>query len=493
LKSRISCLLIFLLLSAVGWAKYSGGTGEPNDPYIIATPEDLNSIGLDSNDWSKHFKMIADINMSGYSYNTAVIAPDINQTESYFQGIDFNGFFDGNDHTVFLLIIDDSNNSFLGLFGYIGSGGEIRNLNLENFNLKGYSYVGAVAGKSEGIISNCFSDVNIQIDYNYAGGITGENDGNIFNSSTISNVYGSVHLGGIVGWNNGTIDKCDSEGITEVNVGSGGSCGGLVGYNKGDILNSVSSSTVYGGGSDVGGLAGTNCGTIEKCHSTGYVCGTDYSTGGLVGYNSGGKIYICYSNGDVSGKYDIGGLVGWNESGDISGSYSAGNVFGQEEVGGLIGWTTKGSITNCYSTGDVNGIQYIGGLSGGINSTGSINNCYAIGKVIGNENTGGLLGYNTFNTGVIIESFWDKSVNPDVNGIGNSNDPNVVGLPTVEMQKRSTFTDAGWDMVNVWDIGENQTYPFLRTHLPSDINKDNETNFFDLAILAENWLKDFEN
>jgi hypothetical protein len=45
-------------------------------------------------------------------------------------------------------------------------------------------------------------------------------------------------------------------------------------------------------------------------------------------------------------------------------------------------------------------------------------------------------------------------------------------------------------MVNIWDIGENQTYPFLRTYLPSDINKDNQTNFLDLAILAEHWLDD---
>ena len=69
-------------------------------------------------------------------------------------------------------------------------------------------------------------------------------------------------------------------------------------------------------------------------------------------------------------------------------------------------------------------------------------------------------------------------------------DPNVIGKSTAEMQMRSTFADAGWDMVNVWDIGENQTYPFLRTHLPGDINKDDETNFYDLAIVAENWLKE---
>jgi hypothetical protein len=58
------------------------------------------------------------------------------------------------------------------------------------------------------------------------------------------------------------------------------------------------------------------------------------------------------------------------------------------------------------------------------------------------------------------------------------------------MHTRETFSNAGWDMVNVWDIGEGQTYPFLRTHLPSDINKDNETNSLDLAIQAAQWLSE---
>jgi hypothetical protein len=45
-------------------------------------------------------------------------------------------------------------------------------------------------------------------------------------------------------------------------------------------------------------------------------------------------------------------------------------------------------------------------------------------------------------------------------------------------------------MVNIWDIGENQTYPFLRTHLPGDITKDEQINFCDLGILADNCLKE---
>ena len=52
-------------------AQYGGGTGEPNDPYLIYTAEHLNAIGAEPNDWDKHFKLMADINLSGYSYDAA--------------------------------------------------------------------------------------------------------------------------------------------------------------------------------------------------------------------------------------------------------------------------------------------------------------------------------------------------------------------------------------------------------------------------------------
>ncbi len=464
----LSFIILFGFAPKVCLAKYSGGDGSEAAPYRISDANDMNEIGADSNDWDAHFKLMADIDMNEIEYN--IIAANISSSKLIFEGEYFVGSFDGDGHIIKNLTINDINQSYIGLFGYIGTGGEIKNLKLENINLEGFSYLGAVAGKSKGSIINCFSETYIQSYYGFAGGLVGENDGNVSLSSSFSTVKGCVDLGGLVGWNDGTIDKCDSKGVVRINIQNGGSIGGLVGFNKGDVFDSFSNSSVYGSNANDsgGGLAGVNSGIIKRCHSNGDVRETAYSAGGLVGYN-GGEINNCYANGEVSGVYDMGGLVGWNSWGDISSSYATGNVHGEEEVGGLTGWTTKGSITNCYSTGDVNGIQYIGGLSGGINSTGSINNCYATGKVIGNENTGGLLGYNTFNTGIIVGSFWDSDINPDVNGIGNLTDPNVIGETTANMQKESTFASAGWDFVgetvnganDIWWINEGKAYPRL--------------------------------
>ena len=86
-------VILICLFTAACLAKYSGGTGDSNDPYLIATPADLNTIGTNSNDWDKHFKMVADINMAGYTFTTAVIAPDTS-SRFEFQGTAFTGSFD---------------------------------------------------------------------------------------------------------------------------------------------------------------------------------------------------------------------------------------------------------------------------------------------------------------------------------------------------------------------------------------------------------------
>ena len=51
------------IMSIPAYAQYSGGTGEPNNPYQIATAQDLIDLGNESNDYDKHFIMTADIDL----------------------------------------------------------------------------------------------------------------------------------------------------------------------------------------------------------------------------------------------------------------------------------------------------------------------------------------------------------------------------------------------------------------------------------------------
>jgi len=94
---------------------------------------------------------------------------------------------------------------------------------------------------------------------------------------------------------------------------------------------------------------------------------------------------------------------------------------------------------------------------------------------------GGLVGYN-LGIGPVTDSFWDV----DSSGIDVSD--GGTGKTTLEMMQEATFIN--WDFVEIWDIGENQTYPFLRTHSAGDLDHDGIVNFKDVAILAGHWLEE---
>jgi hypothetical protein len=93
--------------------------------------------------------------------------------------------------------------------------------------------------------------------------------------------------------------------------------------------------------------------------------------------------------------------------------------------------------------------------------------------------------------GTISGSYWDIETSNEPNMCGNPEDPNCdnsYGLPTSQLHQQSTFQD--WDFINTWNIGENQTYPYLRVYLAGYINHDRIVNFFDFAIIADQWIEE---
>jgi len=280
------------------------GSGEPNDPFRISTAEQLDGIGTRPWDWDKYFVLVADINLSGYTgTDFHIIGNDVNA---------FTGSFDGNDHTISNFSYTSTGTDYIGLFGYVGSGGEIKDLGLDNTNVDG--------GTGDNV-----------------GGLAGENDGSVSDCHAAGSVWGHGRVGGLVGDNDGEISKC---------------------YATGTVTGRFA----------VGGLVGGNYGDMSECYATGAVTGDSdftYPVGGLVGMNYG-TISRCYAAGTVTG-YGVGGLVGRNGA-DISDSYAAGAVTGTGAgewgyVGGLVG-ENSGDISNCYATGAVSGFAYVGGLVG---------------------------------------------------------------------------------------------------------------------------------
>lgn len=303
-------LVICFLVSSVE-AKYGGGTGEPNNPYLIYTSEQMNAIGTDPNDWDKHFKLMADIDLgvyTGRSFN--IIGTDWSNR--------FTGIFDGDGHKISNFRYRAVKSDRIGLFGFIKDNAEIKNLCLANPNIEveeGYRVGSLVAELSFSSIFNCYvEDGNVHGE-NFVGGLVGENFGGI-----ILNCYTTCNVSG-----------------------TGGSIGGLAGENDemGIIANCYSASRIIGG-HDVGGLVGWNHdeGQILDCYSHGSVSG-DPIVGGLVGGNvSGATIANCYATSRVNGTSGAGGLVG-NNHGTVAASFWDVSTSGKETSAGGQGLTTS--------------------------------------------------------------------------------------------------------------------------------------------------------
>jgi len=296
----ITSLMILCLCSTSAQAKYSGGTGQPNNPYQIATADDLMLLGDSPEDYDKHFMLTANIDLAPSLpgrkvFDRAVIAPDtdpIPNKAGYnaYDGTAFTGVFNGDGFAIGNLHIQGSDH--LGLFGQLGYGAVVLDLVLQEVVVNGTGHdIGGLVGLSAGSINVCSVNKGSVSGRFYAGGIAGETGG------AISLSHSNVEISGEL------------------------SIGGLVGRNFGSILSSYSTGTVTGERLYVGGLVGDN--------------------------NNGGSIANSYSSSKVNGYENVGGLVGPN-FGSIANSYSVGEVSGSRRVGGLVAGGWQAGVFNCF-------------------------------------------------------------------------------------------------------------------------------------------------
>ena len=238
----------------------------------------------------------------------------------------FVGSFDGQGYEICDLFINHPDESDVGLFGVVETGGVIENVGVVNGNITGYEAVGNLVGYSRGTVRN-----------SYARG----------------NVTGDLDVGSLVGVNGGTVGNSYSSGSVTGRDG----VGGLVGKNEGTVSNSYSIGSVNGN-DFVGSLVGINGGTLSNSYTSGTVNGNDFA-GGLVGRNEG-TVSKCYSTGNVTGDEHIGGLVGQNLYGVVSNSFWDTQTSGQGSSDGGIGKTTEEMMDITTFTGAAWDIVLIG-------------------------------------------------------------------------------------------------------------------------------------
>ena len=276
-----------------------------NTNFYISSAEELQALAAFTNDGGttsgRTFTLSENIDLSSVcSEASGVSWTQIGQ----FSANCFFGTFDGNGHVISNLYINN-NVENVGLFGYT-SGATLKNVGLENVDITGGNFTGALAGLlgSSSSVTNCYVTGDVS-GTSYTGGLIGET----YSDTLITNCYSSADV-------NGTNDV-----------------GGLAGH-------------LYDGS------------TTTNCFATGDVSGTS-SIGGLVGGLQLGYIDKCYATGNVSGSNNLGGLVyASNSSSVVRNSYSTGNVTGGTPASGLPD-TAYTTVENCYATGLVNGVQAV--------------------------------------------------------------------------------------------------------------------------------------
>ena len=312
----------------------------------------------------------------------------------------FSGTFDGQGHTVSGIYINSAND-YQGLFSR--NYGTIKNVGVTESHIQDYSgaYVGGVCGYNDGTISNCYNSGTVSGDY-YVGGVCGFNSGgtfsNCYNSGNVNGTGKSATVGGVCGYNDGvTISNCYNSGNVS-GTGESSRIGGVCGYNDGATISYCYNSGTVSGSKFVGGVCGhnSNSSTISNCYNTGTVSGSNQYIGGVCGLNSiSSTISYCYNTGTVSGSNQyIGGVCGSN-GGTISNCYNTGTVSGNTLVGGVCGLNDGATISYCYNSGTVSGSKFVGGVCG-YNDGATISYCYNSGTVNiqdDSSNIGGICGW----------------------------------------------------------------------------------------------------
>ena len=258
---------------------FSGGTGTEQDPYKIATAEDLMYLseltnGSEASNYiNKYYVQMADIDMSAYPDFRPIANTDVNNTDKAFLGV-----YDGNDFLIENLHISASS-AYSGFIGFLGtataSDAEVKNLTFENCSITGTSTAtGMIVGESYiGKVTNChLKGCAVNGVDKYTGGVVG------------TSYYCDVR--------DCTVDKNSSVTST------GNYTGGLVGcsYPTASLTNSYINCEVHAtvtGTLHVGGIIGfqwtrkAQKTTVKECVFTGNVSGTQY-IGGIIGsvYNT---------------------------------------------------------------------------------------------------------------------------------------------------------------------------------------------------------------
>ncbi len=169
-----------------------------------------------------------------------------------------------------------------------------------------------------------------------------------------------------------------------------------------------------------GGIVGNNNGIVEKCAFDGSVSVADSAmyayAGGIAGFSEGGKVALCKSGGNVSAvsgsntdEVYCGGIVARAFDGTVIENCTGSCDFSlncqvTSALGGIVGEAINSSISKCENLSDISvTADYVGGIAGSViadNALCSIEDCYNKADITGTGVAGGIVG-----TGASIRTY----------------------------------------------------------------------------------------
>lgn len=440
--------------------EWGGGDGSAENPYLIASVEDLqrmaslcNGEATHAEYAAKHYRQIRDIDMA----DVAAFKPVGDSADTV-----FGGHYDGGDHAITGLAIANVGDNACGLFGYL-NGATVVNLRLKECKYTATGlHAGSIAGVAEkSTVSGCSCDgeivsaVAVEFDgykVSNVGGIVGYAlDSEIVNCTFGGHLKSAAQVGGIAGYTSGTkIEDCHIASSAAIDSDAA-FAGGIVGRARygSSIVNCRMDGKVSAyNGNYVGGIAShLTSGRISGCEVSrlASISSKGNHTGGIVGAlqpneAEGGNVTAtvedCECHIIVFGAQNVGGICGYQGStaghtARVTGCTSYAAITGYNgNVGGISGVISSSGdcfIEDCKAYGNVMSSQYsVGGICGSATSVGetTIDGCVAYGNLRGLYSVGGVCGYckcnnaacminivNTLYAGEKIEAFGNNGKN----------------------------------------------------------------------------------
>ncbi len=393
-------LALISLMNQVAFAQYGGGNGDAASPYVISTNAHFQYLANNSSEWSSHFVLQSDLDLTGVSVNP--IGDPSNP---------FIGNFDGDNYVISGYSLNiQSTTSPIGVFGVIGGvvsqisyAGVVQNVILHQPSItvgSGVLKIGSLAGQFDvGNITNCtVIKPTITGGNNTIGGMLGESKGLISQCAVIDALIepfdGAPTVGGFIGHVHSAAQVYQNyvTGSIRFDANSqspGVVVGGFLGSanaNAGDNLiednfcivnivnNGVPSASA---GMVVGGFIGSasNGNTfIRRCYSVGNLpTDSGFNVGGFVGDVNGVSFTSCYWDKSLNPNlFDTGDS---SDGDDGAGDYYA--VFGlptsnMKQQATFTNWdftniweiTENVSYPNLISVGEYDCLSCIGDVQG---------------------------------------------------------------------------------------------------------------------------------